>query len=108
MFKTNNEKIRSLAHDVALSAQSVFQERCTAVYIMGSLARGGFSEIASDIDIGIILEGPLRSEDGDNIDKALSTALERNASVKNNVSIFWGSVDSINEVTDGGHMVPHE
>lgn len=63
---------------------------------MGSLARGGFSEAASDIDIGIVLQGPLQPDDQAQIDEVLSTSVTQYPNIKNNVSIFWGSVESIN------------
>jgi hypothetical protein len=75
---------------------------------MGSLARGGFSEIASDVDIGLILDGPLRPDDGPMVDGLLAETLQRHPTVTNSVSIFWGSVDSINGVGDSGRCPPFD
>jgi len=52
LVKTTNHRIKSLVNDIASTTHFVFADRCIAVYVMGSLARGGFSENASDIDIG--------------------------------------------------------
>lgn len=75
---------------------------------MGSLARGGFSEVASDIDIGLILEGPCGPQDETEVDRILLRTLEQNATVTNKVSIFWGSIDSINGVVDAGRYPPFD
>jgi predicted nucleotidyltransferase len=72
---------------------------------MGSLARGSFSEVASDIDIGIILKGSLNDAQS-KIDSILSKSVENYTSVNSNVSIFWGSIESINGITDAGRY-PH-
>ena len=108
MLKTTSQPIEALARDIVASSEATFGRRCLAVYAMGSLARGGFSEVASDIDIGIILDGPLRSDDGSVVDGLLAETLERHGTVKNRVSIFWGSVDSINGAGDLGRCPPFD
>jgi predicted nucleotidyltransferase len=75
--KTDNQEIKSLINDISTSAQEVFGDRCTAVYIMGSLARGGFSEIASDIDIGVILSGDIQESDLANIQNIKTTSVKK-------------------------------
>ena len=105
---TTNADIKSLVQDITKLSQSTFQGRCTAVYVMGSLARGGFSEVASDIDIGLILEGPLNPQDETDVDRILSEMLERNAAVRNKVSLFWGSIDSIDGVVEAGRYPPFD
>lgn len=108
LVKTTNYKIRSLVNDIAYTAQITFRDRCVAVYVMGSLARGGFSENASDIDIGIILDDPLFKNDAQCIQKIQSDASEKHSSVKNQVSIFWGSLTSINGINDAGRYPPFD
>ena len=107
-MQTNNADIRSLVQDITQLSQSTFPNRCVAVYVMGSLARGGFSEVASDIDIGLILEGPCGPQDETEVDRILLRTLEQNATVTNKVSIFWGSIDSINGVVDAGRYPPFD
>ncbi len=75
---------------------------------MGSLARGGFSESASDIDIGIVLAGPLLDSDLQGIEKIQTDALQKHLAVKNQVSIFWGSIDSLNGIHDSGRYPPFD
>jgi hypothetical protein len=75
---------------------------------MGSLARGGFSENASDIDIGIILDDPLQMSDEQYIKQIQSNAVKKHSTVENTVSIFWGSIASINGLNDGGRYPPFD
>jgi hypothetical protein len=63
---------------------------------MGSLARGGFSESASDIDIGLLLANPLLAGDGELVEQVKVNAASQHPAVDNKISIFWGSVQSIN------------
>ena len=58
-MKTNNTEIISIVNHMVASVNDIFNKHDVSVYIMGSLARGGFSKIASDIDLGIILKGSL-------------------------------------------------
>mgnify|MGYP000225468657 CR=1 FL=1 len=107
-MKTDNQDIKSLVNDISTSAQEVFGGRCIAVYIMGSIARGGFSEIASDIDIGVILSGDIESSDGVDIENIRSSLIKKHTTVKNTVSIFWGNIESINGVVDAGRYPPFD
>ena len=75
---------------------------------MGSLARGGFSEAASDIDIGIILNGMPRKDDSSIIKKIQAHSKNNYPHIKNHVSIFWGSIESINGVIDAGRYPPFD
>ena len=106
-MKTSNTEIISLIDHIVVCANDTFNKHETSVYIMGSLARGGFSEIASDIDLGIILKGSLDGA-GEKIKSILSDAHKNFPSVKNNISIFWGSVESINGVIEAGRYPPFD
>ena len=75
---------------------------------MGSLARGGFSENASDIDLGLILDDQLRNGDELCIEQIQAKAIEKHPKVKNPVSIFWGSIASINGETEAGRYPPFD
>lgn len=106
-MKTNNSEIKSLVNHITVSAKDIFNKHKVSVYIMGSLARGGFSEIASDIDLGIILKGSLDGA-GEKIKNVLSATHKNFPSVKNNISIFWGSIESINGVIEAGRYPPFD
>ena len=52
----------------AVSAyQAALGSRLIAAYALGSLAHGGFSPLVSDVDLGLILDDPLRAKDGTTI-----------------------------------------
>ncbi len=107
-IKTTNQDIQSLIELISVSTEQTFADRCVAVYLMGSLARGGFSELASDIDLGIIVAGPLQEGDAALVGDIQAKALAEYPGVKNNVSIFWGSIESINGVVDAGRYPPFD
>ena len=87
---------------------SAFGERCVAVYAIGSLARGGFSETVSDIDLGVVLAGPLDATDAASMDVIARSAKARDASLPNEISIFWGSIESLNGAVLGGRFPPFD
>ncbi len=60
------------------------------VYKLGSLAHGGFSDVYSDIDVGVLLdcaEPPARMTD------AITAAKELHLDYGSKLSIFWGNPD---------------
>jgi len=57
----SSERVKAAALGVRHDIVSAFGERCIAVYVLGSLARGGFSEAVNDIDLGVVLAGPLEA-----------------------------------------------
>ena len=44
--------------------RAVLGSRLIAGYALGSLAHGGFSPLVSDVDLGLILEDPVRRKTG--------------------------------------------
>ena len=106
-MKTKNTEIKSLVNHIVVSANDIFNKQEVSIYIMGSLARGGFSVIASDIDLGIVIKGSLDGA-GEKIKDVLSVAHKNFPSVKNNISIFWGSVESINGAIEAGRYPPFD
>ncbi len=107
VIKTDNASVLSLVDDFRLTVKSHFADRCVAVYIMGSLSRGGFSEYASDIDLGIIL-GSTDSVTDLEINNLVETLRAKHVAIKNNVSVFWGSVETINGCESGGRYPPFD
>ncbi|MGF1743135.1 hypothetical protein L4C34_19120 [Vibrio profundum] len=107
-MKTDNQEIKSLINDITISAREMLGNRCMSVYLMGSLARGGFSEVASDIDMGIILSGTPQENDFSIIEEIQANVVANYPQIDNNVSIFWGTIESINGVTDVGRYPPFD
>lgn len=58
------------------------------VYKMGSLAHGGFSNIYSDIDIGLILSSTNEPKE---MDRLISKAKEMDPKFGKRLSVFWGN-----------------
>jgi hypothetical protein len=56
------------------------------VYLIGSLAHGGYSTRYSDIDVALIVERPLAGAELDRINKG---AVLRSAALASKVSLFW-------------------
>jgi predicted nucleotidyltransferase len=106
--RTESRKIKLFVNDLLVRANQVFSDRCIAVYVMGSLARGGFSELTSDIDIGILLTNELKADDVIRIESIRSETVQKYSSVKNSLSIFWGSIESINGLVNGGRYPPFD
>jgi hypothetical protein len=105
-IKTDNKAIVSLIEAITALAQERFGKRCVAVYLMGSLSRGGFSESTSDIDMGIILEDV--AQGAEQIEAIKGDAVQKYPHVKNNISIFWGTIASINGRLDAGRYPPFD
>jgi predicted nucleotidyltransferase len=76
----------AFAHALASLYRAQLGERLLGVYLIGSLAHGGFSHRYSDIDMALVTE--------DGLDAATLTALrglaaERDATLSQKLSVFW-------------------
>ena len=107
-METQSAEIMSLISSAKQILVDTFDHRCIAIYIMGSLARGGFSERVSDIDLGIILAGNLEAQDGDRINDIQKSVIEKHPMVSNHLSIFWGTVDSLNGAGSADRYPPFD
>ncbi|MDP1574312.1 MAG: hypothetical protein Q8L78_05225 [Coxiellaceae bacterium] len=79
-------------------ARSCFKEKLIACYALGSLAHGGFCPLVSDVDIAIII-------DDQNVQDVISViqnkVKETGLSLSERLSIFWGSVNSLQNNNGG-------
>jgi predicted nucleotidyltransferase len=76
----------AFAHALASSYRTQLGERLLGVYLIGSLAHGGFSHCYSDIDMALVTE--------DGLDTAALTTLralaaEKDAALSQKLSVFW-------------------
>ena len=106
-MKTNNIEILALINYLKQLIIKSFKSDAVSIYIMGSLARGGFSEIASDIDLGIVFSGQLYDAK-EKIKIILSDTKKKFPTVNNKISIFWGSIESINGQIEAGRYPPFD
>jgi predicted nucleotidyltransferase len=73
---------------VAENFKSKLGPSLVEVYKIGSLAHGGFSQIYSDIDVGLILNCPDPPSD---MDKMMAEAKALDDAYGKKLSIFWGN-----------------
>lgn len=103
-------------NDQALSGEKVldkakqllieeFGKRIVSIYALGSLAHGGFSQNVSDVDIGLIILDSLEEKDIEKVSKVTKLTSDSSIILGDRLSIFWGSVSSINS-SKGGRFPP--
>jgi predicted nucleotidyltransferase len=74
------------AYDVAQFWDRHLGQRLFGVYLIGSLAHGGFSAQYSDIDMALIAAGPWESGE---IDLVFHKVVARSAALSSKLSLFW-------------------
>jgi hypothetical protein len=79
-------------------------DRLLAAYALGSLAHGGFSELVSDIDLGLIIDDPLRGEDAAVIDSIAMRVRGAGALLDSRLSVFWGTPATLRGELEGGRF----
>jgi len=87
-------------------AERTWSSRLVAAYALGSLAHGGFSIHASDVDLGLVLADPL--EEGDAVAvRALADRVKASgALLSDRLSVFWGSPATLAGRAQGGRFPP--
>jgi hypothetical protein len=91
----------------AVSAcQAALGARLIAAYALGSLAHGGFSPLVSDVDLGIILQDPLRAEDRVTVDGVAGSMKAGGSALDQRLSVFWGSPATLQGPAGGGRFPP--
>lgn len=95
---------------VLASAVSAYQEalgaRLVAAYALGSLAHGGFSPLVSDVDLGLILQDPLRFSDRMTIRSVARSVRAEGAALAGRLSVFWGTPSTLAGRARGGRFPP--
>ena len=92
--------------DAVCAFRAALGSRLVAGYALGSLAHGGFSPLVSDVDLGLVLEDPLRVSDRITIHRA-ARALRSGGSVLHaRLSVFWGTSLILQGRATGGRFPP--
>src|SRR5215472_804229 len=94
-----------LAHAVAAYAEAL-GPRLVAGYALGSLAHGGFSPLVSDVDLGLILQDPLRAKDRITIHKVARAVKAGGSALDQRLSVFWGTPATLQGQRRGGRFPP--
>jgi 2-oxo-3-hexenedioate decarboxylase len=81
-------------------------DRVLAAYALGSLAHGGFSELVSDIDLGLIVSDPLEPGDAKRIEAVADTEKAKGSPLCERLSVFWGTPATLRGEREGGRFPP--
>ena len=91
----------------AVSAyRAALGSRLVAGYALGSLAHGGFSPLVSDVDLGLILQDPLRAADRLTIRKVARSVKAGGSALDQRLSVFWGTPATLAGQGRGGRFPP--
>jgi hypothetical protein len=92
-----------LAQAVA-AYRAAFGSRLAAGYSLGSLAHGGFSPLVSDVDLGLVLQDPLRASDRMTIRTVARTVRAGGSVLHERLSVFWGTPSTLRGQARGGRF----
>jgi len=91
----------------AVSAyRAALGSRLIAGYALGSLAHGGFSPLVSDVDLGLILDDPLRAKDRLTIRTVARSVKAGGSALDQRLSVFWGTPATLQGQRRGGRFPP--
>jgi hypothetical protein len=80
--------------------------RLIAAYALGSLAHGGFSQLVSDVDLGLVLQDPPRATDRLAILKVARPLRAGGSALDDRLSVFWGTPSTLRGHGRGGRFPP--
>ena len=84
--------------------RAVLGGRLLAAYALGSLAHGGFSELVSDVDLGLILSDPLQRADMETIQEVADAEKGKGSPLHQRLSVFWGTPATLGGEQAGGRF----
>jgi len=91
----------------AISAyHAALGSRLVAGYALGSLAHGGFSPLVSDVDLGLILQDPLKGSDRMTIHRVARSVRAGGSALHERLSVFWGTPSTLQGRARGGRFPP--
>ena len=91
---------REIAVEAAEAYQEALGERLIGAYLLGSLAYGGYSAAASDIDLALVL-----TDTGDAASVQSTTEeLQQRSPLHRKLSVFWASLPALREGRDDGRF----
>jgi hypothetical protein len=94
----------SVLADAVEAYRVVLGERLLAAYALGSLAHGGFSELVSDIDLGLILRDPVKPDDAETIEAITDAEKAKGSALESRLSVFWGTPATLRGEQAGGRF----
>ena len=92
--------------DAVSAYRSALGPRLVAAYALGSLAHGGFSPLVSDVDLGLVLQDPLRASDRLTIRRVARAVRAGGSPLHERLSVFWGTPSTLGGRARGGRFPP--
>jgi predicted nucleotidyltransferase len=106
----NEESGAEQGEAVLAEAAEAYREalgpRLVAAYALGSLAHGGFSVLVSDVDLGLVLADPVSPSDEETLQAVAHAVKERDSSLHQRLSVFWGTSSTLQGRVEGGRFPP--
>lgn len=100
----NIKKVYNLAKERAIY---LFDKKLISIYLIGSLSHGGFSYVASDIDVAFILDGDITENDWEKFSSINTHVKKSGLKFSDRLSIFWSTLNVLsNEITSGAFPAP--
>lgn len=81
-------------------------DRLVSAFALGSLAHGGFSELVSDIDIGLVLSDDAGPSDAEAIEAVTAEVRTGATPLHERLSVFWATLSDLHAGTEGGRFPP--
>ena len=94
----------SVLADAVAAYRVALGNRLLAAYVLGSLAHGGFSELVSDVDLGLIVDDPLQPDDFDRIQAVADAEKAKGFELQSRLSVFWGTPSTLRGDEVGGRF----
>jgi len=94
----------SVLADAVQAYRFAFGDRLLGAYALGSLAHGGFSELVSDIDLGLIVSDPIEPDDPVKIQAIADAEKAKGSTLHGRLSVFWGSPATLRGEQPGGRF----
>lgn len=105
-MREGNAEAESVLARAVDASRAAFGRRLLAAYALGSLAHGGFSALVSDIDLGLVVDDPLRDGDGETIAAVAASAKTGSVEPADRLSVFWATPSILRGDRPGGRFPP--
>ena len=104
--QTDTQQGEAVLTEAVSAYRAALGARLIAGYALGSLAHGGFSPLVSDVDLGLILQDPLRAKDRMTIYKVARSVRAGGSGLHERLSVFWGTPSTLRGQGRGGRFPP--
>src|SRR3954465_13747486 len=91
---TGDRAVDLLLADCCSLAEEAFGARLRGVYLIGSLAHGGFVPAVSDIDVAFLLAAPLVQTDAEQVAAVATYCAAAHPVYGRRLSLFWSTAES--------------